>query len=85
MDSYDPLSKKLATQAPIATAGLTEALERYEALTVPELEAAFQRNTEEFKRWVQAEGNRGRPISDFPGYTDRIAIDSLIERRTWME
>ncbi len=83
--SYDPISKKLPRQAPITEPRLAEALERYEALTVPELEDAFTRNDAEFKAWVQAPGNSERPIGEFPGYVDRIAIDSLIERRTWME
>ena len=83
--SYDPLSEKLPAQAPIAEPELAEALKRYEDLTVPELEDAFARNDADFKAWVQAPGNGERPIREFPGYVDRIAIDSLIERRTWWE
>ena len=83
--TYDPLSQKLPAQAPIATEGLQDAIRRHEALTVPQLEDAFAANEAEFKRWVQTPGNETRPIREFPGYIDRIAIDSLIERRTWME
>jgi hypothetical protein len=85
VESYDPLSEKLPTRAPIAEPRLAAAFKRYETLTVPELEDAFSRNDAEFKAWVQQPGNAKRPIQEFPGYVDRIAIDSLIERRTWME
>ena len=85
MTSYDPLSEKLPSRAPVSEPRLAEALKRFESLTVPELEDAFARNDAEFKAWVQQPGNAERPISEFPGYVDRIAIDSLIERRTWME
>lgn len=85
MTSYDPLSEKLPSRAPVAEPRLAEALKRFESLTVPELEDAFARNDAAFKAWVQEPGNAERPINEFPGYVDRIAIDSLIERRTWME
>jgi len=83
--SYDPLSEKLPTHAKVAEPRLAAALARYETLTVPELEDAFAQNDAAFKSWVQEPGNAERPINEFPGYIDRIAIDSLIERRTWME
>jgi len=34
---------------------------------------------------VRDPANEGRPISDAPDYLDRIALDSLLERRTWAE
>jgi phage terminase small subunit len=34
---------------------------------------------------VREPANSGRPISEAPDYLDRIALDSLIERRMWSE
>jgi RecB family exonuclease len=85
VDAYDPVSRKLARQAPIAERDLPAALARYEGLTILQLEEAFRENERRFKEWVMEPANAGRSIQEFPGYVDRIAIDSLIERRTWME
>jgi hypothetical protein len=83
--AHDPVSEKLPRSAPIADEALIEAFGRYEALTITELHDAFARATERFKAWVEDPTNAGRPLSDAPDYVDRIAIDSLIERRTWQE
>lgn len=83
--SYDPVSQKLPASAPIAQKELIDAFARYEGLTITELQDAFERATAGFRAWVEDPSNAGRPLSDAPDYLDRIAIDSLLERRTWME
>lgn len=82
--AYDPVSHKLSSVAPVAP-GLVEAFGRFEALTLTELQEAFDATEERFKTWVRDPANEGRPISDAPDYLDRIALDSLLERRTWAE
>ncbi len=83
--SWDPISKKLPLNSPLRDPSLVEAFSRYEALTVPELEEAWLRVNDEFRAWVDAPENQGRPFQEAPQYTDRIAIDTLRERRTWWE
>ncbi len=83
--SWDLISEKLSSVAPIMDGRLTEALARYETLSLPDLEAAWERVQGEFRAWVEAPENAGRPIQEAPCYVDRIAVDSLRERRTWWE
>ena len=61
------------------------AFARYEGLTLTELQERFDEDQRRFREWVMDPVNAGRPISEAPDYVDRIAIDSLIERRTWIE
>jgi hypothetical protein len=82
--AYDPVSRKLAAVAPVAPELLAR-FERFEALTLLELRDAFAASDQRFQAWVRAPGNAGRPISEAPDYLDRIALDSLLERRTWAE
>ncbi|HWH14234.1 MAG TPA: hypothetical protein VNT51_05770 [Miltoncostaeaceae bacterium] len=83
--SWDPVSRKLAAVAPINDERLTAAFARWEGLTITELDDAWDRVQGEFRAWVEAPENAGRPIQEAPCYIDRIAIDSLRERRTWWE
>jgi hypothetical protein len=83
--AYDPVSRKLAAAAPVALPALAEALARYEGLGLTELRAAFEACEARFREWVERPENGGRPISEAPDYVDRIALDSLLERRTWWE
>lgn len=82
--SHDSVSRKLSEVAPVAPE-LTAAFERWEHLSYAELNAQFADHTARFRQWVETPGNETRPISEWPGYLDRIALDALIERRTWME
>ncbi len=82
--AYDPVSHKLRAVAPVAP-DLVEAFARFEGLTLAELQEAFDAADERFKAWVRDPANEGRPISEAPDYLDRIALDSLLERRTWAE
>ncbi len=82
--AYDPVSLKLSAVAPVAQE-LFEAFSRFEGLTLTELQEAFDAVDERFKAWVRDPANEGRPISEAPDYLDRIALDSLLERRTWAE
>ncbi|MCB0881641.1 MAG: hypothetical protein KDC33_05410 [Thermoleophilia bacterium] len=54
-------------------------------MTIAELEAECLRVEDAFKAWVQHPDNEGKPIQLAPMYVDRIAVDSLRERRTWWE
>jgi hypothetical protein len=84
-DAWDPVSEKLPAVAPIADARLAEAFSRWEHLTILQLEDAFDACEARFRAWVEDPANAGRPIQDAPDYVDRIALDSLRERRTWWE
>jgi hypothetical protein len=83
--AWDPVSRKLAAVAPIADERLTAAFAQYEGLTITELDAAWDAVNRDFRAWVEHPDNAGRPIQESPVYVDRIAIDSLRERRTWWE
>jgi hypothetical protein len=83
--SYDPLSDKLREAAPVAMPELLELFASFEGLTLAELQGAFASCEQRFRDWVQDPANAGRPISESPDYLDRIALDSLIERRMWWE
>jgi hypothetical protein len=83
--SWDPLSEKLIENSPLRTPELVEAFARYEHLTISELDVAWDEINIAFRAWVELPENSGRRIQDAPQYWDRIAIDSLRERRTWWE
>ena len=82
--AYDPVSRKLSAVAPMAPE-LVEAFARFEGLTLTELQERFDEAQARFRAWVEDPVNAGRPISEAPDYLDRIALDSLLERRTWAE
>lgn len=82
--AYDPVSQKLSDVAPVAPA-LLEAFSRFERLSLLELREQFEAADGRFRDWVRDPLNEGRPISEAPDYLDRIALDSLLERRTWAE
>jgi hypothetical protein len=79
------LSKKLADVSPLRDPDLIAAFERHESLTIAELDEAWERVNRDFRAWVEAPENQGRPFQEAPQYRDRLAIDSLRERRTWWE
>lgn len=81
--TYDPLSDKLRRATPVAMPELLERIATFEHLSLEELIAALEECEERFRTWVRA--NPERPITDAPDYVDRIALDSLRERRTWWE
>lgn len=83
--AYDPLSEKLAGQTHVAVPDLLATFARFEHLTIPELQRAFDDSNDRFRAWVEDSQNSGRPISEAPDYLDRIALDSLLERRMWWE
>ncbi len=79
------LSAQLRTWSPLRDPIAVAAFERYEDLTITELDLAWDRINAAFRVWVEAPENAGRSIQDAPQYWDRIAIGSLQERRTWWE
>jgi len=83
--AYDPVSRKLPAAAPVADERFVEAFGRFEGLTLAELQEAFAACEARFRAWVEDPANRGRPIQEAPDYVERIALDSLIERRMWWE
>jgi hypothetical protein len=83
--AYDPVSRKLPASAPVAHRELLDAFARFEHLTLTELQDAFDATEARFRAWVEDPANAGRPLREAPDYLDRIALDSLLERRTWME
>jgi hypothetical protein len=83
--THDSLSEKLAQQAPIALPRLTAVIEQYETLSLAELTRRRSECEEGFRAWARDPGNAGTPISEAPDYLDRIALDSLLERRMFAE
>jgi hypothetical protein len=81
----DPLSTRLLAASPLRNPVAIAAFERYEALTIAALDVAWDQINADFRIWVEAPENAGRPIQDAPQYWDRIAIGSLQERLTWWE
>ena len=79
--SYDPLSDKLRATTQVAMPELLERFKVFEHLSLTELSEAFDACEQRFRAWVLA--NPDRPISEAPDYVDRIALDSLRERRMW--
>jgi len=82
--AYDPVSRKLSAVAPVAPE-LAAAFARFEGLTLTELQRRFDESQARFRAWIEDPRNAGRPIAEAPDYLDRIALDSLLERRTWAE
>jgi len=83
--SWDPLSEKLIENSPLRNPELVAAFSRHEHLAITELDVAWDEVNAAFRDWVEQPENAGRPIQQAPQYWDRIAIDSLRERRTWCE
>jgi hypothetical protein len=83
--AYDPVSEKLASVAPIADHRILEAFTKYDALTLAELQLERAACEERFRAWAREPANAQRPIADAPDHMDRIALDSLLERRLFTE
>jgi hypothetical protein len=83
--AYDPLSEKLRTTTPVAIPELLELYAQFEGMPLTELQEAFVACEARFRAWVEAPENAGKPISAAPDYLERIALDSLLERRMWVE
>jgi hypothetical protein len=83
--SSNLLSERLMAVSPMRIPAMIAAFEQYELLGIPELDGAWDAVNAEFRRWVEAPANAGRPIQDAPQYWGRIAIGTLQERRTWWE
>ena len=83
--AYDPLSDKLRQSTPVAMPELIERFAHFQDLDLAALQAEFAACEARFRAWVEDPANAGRPIRESPDYVDRIALDSLIERRMWAE
>lgn len=82
---FDPLADKMRATAPVAMPELFARWEAFQGLSLTELQGAFDACQARFRAWVEAPENAGRPITEAPDYLDRIALDSLLERRIWSE
>jgi hypothetical protein len=83
--TYDPLSQKLRATTPVAIPELLELYAQFEDMPLTGLQEAFAACQARFRAWVEAPENAGKPISAAPDYLERIALDSLVERRMWVE
>jgi hypothetical protein len=83
--TYDPLSEKLRATTPVAIPELLGLFAQFEGLPLTGLQEAFAACETRFRHWVEAPENAGKPITESPDYLERIALDSLIERRMWAE
>lgn len=79
------MSRRLMAASPLRNPEMIRAFERYERLSFADLDAAWDQADGEFRAWVEAPENAGRPIRESPRYWDRIAIGTLQECRTWCE
>jgi hypothetical protein len=83
--AYDPLSEKLRGTTPVAIPELLGLFAQFEGMSLTELQETFAACEARFRAWVEAPENAGKPISAAPDYLERIALDSLVERRMWAE
>ena len=83
--SYDRVSDKLLQVAPMVDPDFLEAVRRHEDRTLVQLQEERAAVEERFRAWVRDPANEGRPLSEAEGYHDRLALDSLLERRMWWE
>jgi hypothetical protein len=83
--THDPLSEKLRGTTPVAIPELLDLFAQFEGLPLTDLQASFAACEARFRAWVEAPENARKPISAAPDYLERIALDSLIERRMWAE
>jgi hypothetical protein len=79
------MSRRLIAASPLRNPEMIAAFERYERMSISELDAAWERVNGAFRVWVESPANAGHPIAQAPQYWDRIAIGTLQECRTWSE
>ena len=82
---YDKFSETLRSVAPVAVPGLVDAIERWQDLDVSTLQERLDEVNGRFRAWVADPANAGRPIADCPDYLDRMAIETILERRFFWE
>jgi hypothetical protein len=75
---------RLAASAPLAPE-LVAALERYDPLSLNELESRLSDCEDALRRWASHPDNHGRPSRQAPRHIERVAVGTLLERRTWWE
>jgi len=81
----DHVSGNLVASTPIALDGLADTIARYEGRPLAELQMTSDRIRNEFRAWIDDPANVQRPITAFPDYLDRMAVEVLIERRYFTE
>jgi len=61
------------------------AFERFQDLPLAELQRVADEAQAGFRVWAEDSANAGRPFTDCAAYVDRIAAESLLERRMFTE
>ncbi len=69
----------------MASEKILAAFERLQDLPLAELQRAADGARAGFRVWAEDPANAGRPFTDCPAYVDRIAAESLLERRMFTE
>jgi hypothetical protein len=82
---YDRFSETLRSVTPVALPGFVDAIGRWQDLDVGTLQSELDRVNARFRAWVEDPANAGRPTSESPDYLDRMAIDTILERRFFWE
>ena len=83
--AHDRLARNLGRSAPIASEQILAAIERLQDLPLTGLQRAADDAQSGFRAWVEDPANAERPFTECPAYVDRIAAESLLERRMFTE
>lgn len=83
--AHDPVAHDVGRSAPMAGDAVLRAVERLEGASLEQLERAAADAQAGFRAWTEDPANAGRPFIDCPPYVDRIAAETLIERRLFTE
>ena len=83
--AYDPVSRKLSRRGAGGERPGRAPSRRFEHLDAHGAAGGVRRRRRALQGVGRDPANETRPISEAPDYLDRIALDSLLERRTWSE
>lgn len=83
--AHDDVSRRLDDSAPIANRAFLEAIERMQDRSLSDLQEAADAAQAAFRSWVEDPANSDRAFIECPAYVDRIAAESILERRLFTE
>ncbi len=83
--AHDDISRRLDDSAPVANQAILQAIERMQDRSLADLQEAADAAQEAFRSWVEDPANSDRPFIECPAYVDRIAAESILERRLFTE